>query len=191
MNSPNSGSGSNGPTVTIGDSATTYSAKAIAIGNNAKAGYSSSNLTGVIAIGNSSQAGYGGSSGNDSIAIGTSSKASTGQGGGYGGVAIGASAQANNRSSIALGAYSQTSATGEMNIGSTSTSYGYNYSNYRLLTGVYDGQSAHDAATKGQLDAIAITNAGAPTTSTVGTVGQILEDTTNGKLYICTDATNP
>jgi hypothetical protein len=25
----------------------------------------------------------------------------------------------------------------------------------------------------------------------VGTVGQILEDTTNGKLYICTDATNP
>lgn len=34
-------------------------------------------------------------------------------------------------------------------------------------------------------------NAGAPTTSTVGTVGQLLEDTTNGKLYICTDATNP
>lgn len=29
-------------------------------------------------------------------------------------------------------------------------------------------------------------NAGAPTTSTVGTVGQLLEDTTNGKLYICT-----
>ena len=36
-----------------------------------------------------------------------------------------------------------------------------------------------------------ITNAGAPTTATVGTVGQLLEDTTNGKLYICTDATNP
>lgn len=35
------------------------------------------------------------------------------------------------------------------------------------------------------------TNAGAPTTATVGTVGQLLEDTTNGKLYICTDATNP
>lgn len=35
------------------------------------------------------------------------------------------------------------------------------------------------------------TNAGAPTTSTVGTKGQLLEDTTNGDLYICTDATNP
>ena len=35
------------------------------------------------------------------------------------------------------------------------------------------------------------TNAGAPTTSTAGTKGQLLEDTTNGKLYICTDATNP
>lgn len=30
------------------------------------------------------------------------------------------------------------------------------------------------------------TNAGAPTTATVGTVGQLLADTTNGKLYICT-----
>lgn len=30
------------------------------------------------------------------------------------------------------------------------------------------------------------TNAGTPTTSTVGIVGQLLEDTTNGKLYICT-----
>lgn len=29
------------------------------------------------------------------------------------------------------------------------------------------------------------TNAGAPTTATIGTVGQLLEDTTNGELYIC------
>ena len=35
------------------------------------------------------------------------------------------------------------------------------------------------------------TNAGAPTTATSGTVGQLLEDTTNGKLYICTDGTGP
>lgn len=33
------------------------------------------------------------------------------------------------------------------------------------------------------------TNAGAPTTSTVGAVGQLLADTTNGKLYICTAVT--
>jgi len=39
---------------------------------------------------------------------------------------------------------------------------------------------------KETIDSIAIKNAGAPTTATVGTVGQILEDTTNGKLYICT-----
>lgn len=42
-----------------------------------------------------------------------------------------------------------------------------------------------------EVNAKVLTNAGAPTTATVGTVGQILEDTTNGKLYICTDATNP
>lgn len=42
-----------------------------------------------------------------------------------------------------------------------------------------------------EVNAKVLTNAGTPTTSTVGTVGQLLVDTTNGKLYICTDATNP
>ena len=94
---------------------------------------------------------------------------------------------------IALGAYSSATTKGQVDVSSSSTSYGYLNSNYRLLTGLYDGQSAHDAATKGQLDSIAIKNAGAPTTATVGTVGQLLEDTTNGKLYQCTavDTTDP
>ena len=35
------------------------------------------------------------------------------------------------------------------------------------------------------------TNAGAPTTSTTGTKGQLLEDTTNGNLYICTNSASP
>ena len=35
-----------------------------------------------------------------------------------------------------------------------------------------------------------IQNAGAPTASTVGTVGMLLEDTTNGKLYQCTAVTS-
>ena len=39
---------------------------------------------------------------------------------------------------------------------------------------------------KALIDGIAISGAGAPTTSTVGTVGRLYEDTTNGKLYICT-----
>ena len=37
-----------------------------------------------------------------------------------------------------------------------------------------------------KIDGRIIQNTGAPTTATVGTVGQLLEDTTNGKLYQCT-----
>ena len=39
---------------------------------------------------------------------------------------------------------------------------------------------------KDLIDSLVIKNAGAPTTSTTGTKGQLLEDTTNGKLYQCT-----
>lgn len=59
------------------------------------------------------------------------------------------------------------------------------------ISGVTDPTAAQDAATKNYVDTRVLTNAGAPTTSTVGVVGQLLEDTTNGKLYQCTDATNP
>lgn len=44
---------------------------------------------------------------------------------------------------------------------------------------------------KDLIDSLVIKGSGAPTTSTVGTVGMLYEDTTNGKLYQCTDATNP
>lgn len=134
-----------------------------------------------IAIGASATSG-----GNNGIAIGTLSV------GARSGVALGDHANANYlRGSVALGAYSQPTSAGEVNIGTTQTSEGYGSSNYRLLTGVHDPQSAHDAATKGYVDGKVLTGAGAPTTSTVGTVGQIYEDTTNGDLYICIDATNP
>ena len=76
-------------------------------------------------------------------------------------VAIGAYSNAAQNGAIALGAGAYTSAIGEMNIGASSTSYGYNSSNYRLLTGLYDPQSAHDAATKGYVDT-AVASAGAP-----------------------------
>lgn len=59
------------------------------------------------------------------------------------------------------------------------------YYNTRPLS-AYQGRVLNE-----KIEGRIVTNAGAPTTSTVGTVGQILEDTTNGKLYICTDATNP
>lgn len=44
---------------------------------------------------------------------------------------------------------------------------------------------------KDLVDSLAFRGAGAPTTATVGQVGTLYEDTTNGDLYICTDATNP
>lgn len=67
-----------------------------------------------------------------------------------GSVAIGRGAYGHAEGAIALGAYSTASTTGEMNIGSSQATAGYNNSNYRLLTGLYDGQSAHDAATVAQ-----------------------------------------
>lgn len=68
-------------------------------------------------------------------------------------VAIGYNATNNYNGSVALGSYSKTSAVGEMNIGTSDTSCGYNSSSYRLLSGVYDGQNAHDAVTVGQVNA--------------------------------------
>lgn len=85
-----------------------------------------------------------------------------------GGVAIGAGAvvPTGKTGAIALGAYSGGSnlAAGEMNIGSTAQGYGYNSSSYRLLTGLYDPQSAHDAANKEYVDT-AVAGAGANTIS--------------------------
>jgi len=91
-------------------------------------------------------------------------------------VSIGAGANASSTRSVAIGAYSgvgqpysvalgfasTTSEQGEVGIG-LSASYagnGYNNSNYRLLTGLYDGQNDHDAVTVGQLNT-AIAGAGA------------------------------
>lgn len=68
------------------------------------------------------------------------------------GIAIGDNASSSAFGAIALGAYSSASTTGVMNVGTSATSYGYNLSNYRLLTGLYDPQNAHDAATKGYVD---------------------------------------
>ncbi len=102
------------------------------------------------------------------------------------GVAIGNLSDAAEPNSVALGGSAVTSRRGEVNVGTGRYNYGYNSTPYRVIGGVHDGQTAHDVATVGQLNGRVLTSAGAPTTSTVGTVGQILEDTTNGKLYICT-----
>ena len=116
-----------------------------------------------------------------SVAVGK-----TAQAGGNRGVAIGINSAANGQYSVAF-AGSETNLQGVFQVGLVSgNNNGYNNTAYRLLTGLYDPQSAHDAATKGYVDGKILSGAGAPTTSTTGTVGQIYQDTTNGKLYICT-----
>ena len=68
---------------------------------------------------------------------------------------------------------------------------GFNSSAYRLISGVYDGQGLHDAATVAQGNTLATS---APTTSTAGVLGQLYTDTTNMHTYQCTaidDTTDP
>ena len=114
--------------VQIGDSAATLSDYAISIGPLAY----TDNLD-QISLGRN--AGFG-TSGQGTLCIGRDAKV-TGAGG------------------IALGVKSQATVQGEMNIGSVGdTSYGYNNTNYRLLTGVHDPVNAHDAATKGYVDGL-------------------------------------
>ena len=128
-----------------------------ALGYGAKA----SGSVNCIALGNST------ASGNEAISMGKDSVAS-------------------GDSSVAVGCYSSATQKGQFDISTGGrTTSGYGGSAYRLLTGLYDPQSAHDAATKGYVDGKVLSGAGAPTTSTVGAIGQIYEDTTNGKLYQC------
>ena len=67
-------------------------------------------------------------------------------------LALGNAANAIYDNSVAIGTNATTSAIGEFNIGAGTSGRGYNSSNYRLLTGLYDPQSVHDAATKGYVD---------------------------------------
>lgn len=102
---------------------------------------------------------------------------------GYASVAVGKQAKATAQGSVALGASSLATTAGQYDIGAQSTFHGYNSSNYRLLTGLYAPQSAHDAANKEYVDPT--TDASAPTTATVGRLGQIQIDTTNADAYMC------
>lgn len=92
------------------------------------------------------------------IAIGQNARIEGGEGGGVGnyGIAIGYNSRVATarEGSIALGAWSKATEKGQMDISTlaTTNTNGYNNSQYRLLTGLYDGQSAHDAVTLGQLN---------------------------------------
>lgn len=123
--------------------------------------------------------------GANAVAIGREASASQ-----AGAVAFGRNAHAYYQNSVALGRNSSPQANGEVNIGSGDQSYGYNNSSYRLLSGVYDGQGLHDAATVAQGNTLSTS---APTTSTAGVLGQLYTDTTNMHTYQCTtiDTTDP
>lgn len=79
-------------------------------------------------------------------------------------IAIGRNAFASGNNSIALGRGANATVQGQMDIGTGSgDTGGYASSSYRLLTGLYDPQGAHDAATKSYVDIVA---ASVPTTFT-------------------------
>lgn len=72
-------------------------------------------------------------------------------------VCLGAYAKVNTinvHNSVALGYYANATRSGEVNVGSSDQSYGYNSTAYRVIGGVYDGQDAHDVATVGQINAV-------------------------------------
>lgn len=111
---------------------------AIAIGTTASA-------TGLnnTAIGTSATA-----SNSYSLAVGWNSTASNNNA-----VALGRKATASGQNSIAIGWNATATQQGQFDISlGTNQTAGYNSSNYRLLTGLYDPQNAHDAATKGYVD---------------------------------------
>lgn len=129
--------------IEIGHSAAALSQNGIAIGPSS----SVANFTqGGIAIGGSSHA-----SGSEAVALGYSTYAQSEKA-----LALGRGTYANHSFSVALGAGATTSAAGEINVGTGSiyTTKGYNGTNYRLISGVHDGQSAYDAMTVGQANAL-------------------------------------
>lgn len=88
--------------------------------------------------------------GTDSIGIGGGADAS----GNYN-VAIGSGAEISSSSvsgAIALGYGAKASQKGQFDVSTGNLVAGYNNTKYRLLTGLYDPQSAHDAATKDYVD---------------------------------------
>lgn len=119
-------------------------------------GRGSASNTGSVAIGMATASGQNSIciSADNTTASGMYAVAIDGTVGGMGSVAIGVeSSVATAAGSVALGACSSVTTKGTVGIGTTNTNYGYNSSNYRLLTGLYDPQNAHDAATKGYVDA--------------------------------------
>ena len=98
-------------------------------------------------------------------------------------ISIGAYAHANAAGSVALGAYSKATVTGTVDISTSNSNYGYGASKFRKITGMSNGEDAHDGATVAQGNLLV---GSAPTTSTVGVLGQLYTDTSSMHTYQCT-----
>lgn len=120
----------------------------VQIGNSASAGSGSSTSIGPIAS----------ASGWSSMVV--SSGPNLSRATSFAGIALGPNTEASGVGAIAIGEGARASNRGEVNIGASGSTAsgadatGYNSSNYRLLTGLYDPQSDHDAATKGYVDTL-------------------------------------
>ena len=122
-------------------------------------------------------------SGNQTIAIGNSAYINKARA-----IAVGQGAIALGVNSIALGAGSGADVQGQMDISVVryGNYSGYNNSNYRLLTGLYDGQNDHDAATVGQIK-MGVLSA-TPTGTTAGFPGRLYTYDSGGgtyEVYLC------
>lgn len=128
-------------TTAVGSLAMATGNFAVAIGGSAYATHMSSTALGYYSHAYNTEA----------TAIGDNATAS-----GLGSVAIGGYSVSPETGSVALGYMSGGNITdqGMVDVGATNTSYGYDNTNYRLITGVHDAQNAHDAATLGQLNAL-------------------------------------
>lgn len=172
---------------------------AVAIGR-----YSTSGGSGSVAIGGGGSAmqsgatsmGFGGVSigrqtygdQRSAIALGESSKTYSEYAVSLGGFSL--VSGTNAKGSIALGAGTKIyNVAGLIQIGVNNesmgnpTDYGYGNTIYRVIRGLHDGVEAHDAATVAQGNTLATS---APTTSTVGVLGQLYTDTVNMHTYQCT-----
>lgn len=121
------------------DSSSGGTASSIAIGS----GKAKSSDT--IAIGSNAS-----SLGGDAISLGRESSctASTANS-----VAIGRLSSVTAYNAVAVGCHATATQQGQFDISTGNVTWGYNNSGYRLLTGLYDGQSAHDAVTVEQVNA--------------------------------------
>lgn len=133
-------------------------ANATAVGYNAKSAKDG------VSVGNSAGKGSGSSTpSSNSVCIGRYTSATANYGiaigdtastSGISSIAIGSSTSVTVRGSVALGAGASASTVGEVNIGASNTQNGYNNTNYRIISGVHDGQSAHDAVSVSQVNSV-------------------------------------